>query len=139
MTPANGVLSKLKRSFTLSMLLALIALQAFAFTPRAGAVATFPKHRCGSFVREAGESEGFEYPRYRITVFNSDGLSCRLATEVIKAFWDPEEAHHHHGGQSEVESWYTTTRFPNWRCVQGAGGGLCIHKHKVAGYSVVNA
>ena len=102
------------------------------------AAAPFPQHRCGSFVVDNGESEG-QPIRDRVTVFNSDGLACRLATEVIEAFWDPEEAHHHHGGHFDYNSWWTTDRFPQWRCVQGAGGGECRHKQKVAGYSVKNA
>jgi hypothetical protein len=123
------------RRFTrLVLVTALVGL--VALPGAAGGFAPFPQHRCGSFVRPAGESEGYEYPAYRITVYNSDGLACKLATEVIQAFWDPDDEPHHHGGRSEAESWYTTDRFPSWRCTQGAGGGSCRHKHKVAGYSV---
>lgn len=98
----------------------------------ASATVRFPKH-CGSFIVEGEEVDD------RITVFNSDGLSCRLATEVIEAFWAPGEAHHHHGGRSEVESWWTTDQFPLWRCFSGAGGGGCLHKHKLAGYEAKTA
>jgi hypothetical protein len=115
----------------MSVLLGLVVLPG-----PAGGFAPFPHHRCGSYLRPAGESEGYEYPSYRITVYNSDGLACKLATEVIQAFWDPDSEPEHHGGRSEAESWYTTDRFPSWRCTQGAGGGSCRHKHKVAGYSV---
>jgi hypothetical protein len=90
----------------------------------------FPTHRCGSFVSE------YEGASYKNVVFNSKGLSCRLATEVISAFLDSGEELHHHGGRSSEESWWTTNRFPEWRCFSGAGGGGCLHKHREAGYSV---
>jgi hypothetical protein len=81
----------------------------------ASATVHFPSHRCGHFVVDNSEYEDV------LTVYNSKGLSCSLATEVIEAFWNPGEAHHHHGGRSEVQSWYTTDQFPQWRCFSGAG------------------
>jgi hypothetical protein len=127
---------KLKSGFGFGLLLALLALALGATS--AGAVVEFPHHRCGSFLTENGEFEGRPV-RDRVTVYNSAGLRCRLATEVIEAFWDPNEVHHHHGGNFDYNSWWTSDRFPYWRCSQGAGAGMCRHKHKAAGYSVKNA
>jgi hypothetical protein len=113
--------------------LAITALSASAFLGSASATfhwpAHLPTHRCGSF-----ESE-FEGESYRNVVFNSKGLSCRLAIKVIEAFLNQEEELHHHGGPSSEESWWTTNRFPRWRCFSGAGGGGCLNKHREAGYS----
>jgi hypothetical protein len=127
---------KLKVGFGFGLALVLLILS--IGSPPARAVVQFPHHRCGSFIVEDGEFEGRSF-RDRVTVYNSDGLACRLATAVIEAFWDPDETHHHHGGQFDYNSWWTTDRYPSWRCSQGAGGGICRHKRKVAGYSVKNA
>jgi hypothetical protein len=68
-------------------------------------------------------------------VSHSRGLSCRLATKVLKAFLDPREELHQHGGPSSEEMWWTTNRFPTWKCFSGAGGGACLKGHRVAAYA----
>lgn len=119
------------RSIFAVLAVGIVAVLAWIGT--ASATIHFPTHRCGAFTVVNGEYKD------RLTVFNSDGISCRLATEVIEAFWNPNEAHHHHGGRSEVESWWTTDQFPEWRCFSGAGGGGCRHKRWIAGYEVKSA
>ena len=98
------------------------------------AVAT---HRCGSFIAEDSSYEGTTYYN-RITVFNK-AVSCKLATEVIKAFWGPEDQITQHGGPSDAQSYWTTQAFPGWRCYQGAGAGSCRSKGRIADYSAKNA
>jgi hypothetical protein len=83
-----------------------------------------------------GETCSGAHPGPRL---NSDGLACKLATKVIEAFWGPEDEIHHHGGNSDATSYYTTDQFPGWRCYQGAGAGSCRHKGKIATYEAKTA
>ncbi len=106
--------------------------------PVADARSLAATHRCGSFLAEDSTFEG-QTSYNRITVFNSQGLSCKTATAVIEGFWGPEGNITQHGGPSDAQSYYTITGFPGWRCTQGAGGGGCRRRHKLAAYSAVNA
>jgi len=92
----------------------------------------FPRHKCGSFLNEE-EVEGTTIS-LRITIYNSNPLACGLATQVIEAFWGPDENVTSHGGPSEVQTFYTIKGFPGWRCYTGAGSGACIRKHRTAAY-----
>lgn len=129
-------MGKVKRNLLLALGLVLTCCAGLAST--AGASHAFPKHRCGSFIAEHTFSDG-DVVRDRVTVFNSNHLSCRSAIAVIEGFWGPEDQIVRHGGPSEAESYYTIKGFPGWRCYQGAGGGSCLRKGKVAGYSAKNA
>jgi hypothetical protein len=89
-----------------------------------------PERPCGSVVSH------FDGKAYTEVVSHSKGLSCRLAIKVVKAFLDSgEEELHQHGGPSSEESWWTTNRFPEWKCFSGAGGGGCSDGHLVAAFS----
>ena len=90
----------------------------------------FPRHRCGSFVQR-NENEGETFA-LRISVFNSNHLSCNAAMQVIQAFFEGNVKSH--GGPSEVQTYYTIAGFSGWRCFTGAGSGECIRRGKIAGY-----
>lgn len=93
----------------------------------------FPTHKCGAFIAEHTWDDG-EVSYFRVAVFNSNHLSCRTATKVIKSFWGPEEKIVRHGGPAEVEAFYTIKGFPGWRCYTGAAAGDCRRHGKIAGY-----
>lgn len=88
-----------------------------------------PEQPCGSFVSH------YDGKSYTDVVSHSNGVSCRLATKVLKAFLEPGEELHQHGGPSSEEMWWTTNRFPKWKCFSGAGGGACLNGHRVAAYA----
>jgi hypothetical protein len=112
------------------MALCLVILAGVA-TGSARASHGFPRHKCGSFTKEV---EGTAYD-VRVTVYNGNHLPCRVATQVIEAFWGPEENITSHGGPSEAQTFYTIKGFPGWRCYTGAGAGSCVRKHRVAAYA----
>jgi hypothetical protein len=113
--------------------LSLVLLIGAASLASAPSAAGFPTHRCGAFIHEHEWDDG-EISHFRVTVFNGNQLSCRMATKVIEAFWGPEETIKSHGGPSQAETYYTIRGWPGWRCYTGAGGGTCIRHHRVAGY-----
>jgi hypothetical protein len=114
------------------ILLVLTAWMASSAAPDASA-SGFPRHKCGSFIDEQVFSSG-EVFYTRVTVFNGNHLSCRTATNVIKAFWGPEGTIKSHGGPAEAQRYYTIEGWPGWRCYTGAGGGSCIRHGRIAAY-----
>jgi hypothetical protein len=58
-------------------------------------------------------------------------LTCARATKIMKAWWKgpKSEREYHPGGD-----YWTLERFPGWRCGDGAGGGSCEKRKRVAGY-----
>jgi len=81
--------------------------------------------RCGSFPA-----------RYRIWVFASH-VGCAGARRIQREFWlAPKRVVWHCGTDcSDSKSWMTLTRFPGWKCKQGAGGGRCFKGRMIAAYA----
>lgn len=89
------------------------------------------KHICGSFRKDRGHDT-----HYVIIVRRSPGVSCEIATAVIRAYWTPGEGVHH-GGRFTYNSYYTLRSQPGWRCVEAAGTGLCNSRSgEIANYEV---
>jgi len=84
--------------------------------------------KCGTFVTTK--------QHYRIFVLANRKLACRTAVAVIRAFWLGPSIEHK--GADEASSWYVPARYPDWRCVQGAGAGSCSRGKLVAPYEVGN-
>lgn len=116
-----------------SLLLLCVVVLIASGVESASAFHGWPRHKCGLFLNE-DNIEGTTYYA-RVTVHNSDHLSCKTAMAVVEAFWNPEEDIVSHGGPSEVQIYYTMRRFPGWRCYTGAGGGGCLHRHRLAAYT----
>jgi hypothetical protein len=119
---------------TLVVLLASLALTGTALATVTGwnPLAGGTTHQCNTFTAESHDGVTL----YRITVLNSTGLTCKRATGVIEAFWGPEQAVTRHG-RFTYNSFYTIDGFPEWRCQESAGAGLCrLRDGRVAEYEV---
>lgn len=71
--------------------------------------------------------------RYRKTI-TGNGISCREARQIIEAFASPAKTRHGHGDLNST--YWTLKHYPDWRCVIGAGGGVCLKGKLAASYTI---